>query len=318
MKHKIQWEFLDTVKCHNPHHLDASTLTQKMQKARYLLSFRTRICDSQCAFLSWKILNTIVYISCITGPSLLSSNSTSDPKLRVILLVPQQFAPSSVIHSTYKISYDKLQNNCDTSGYPNENHNGCQVLPWSNRKTHHLFDKMSKREPKNKKPPYQNTKNKYNQQALTLVPGANWWSSSSGIITGHFSPASRNICSVSRSWPFSKIMVLMACAGVEVASKASSTPLTKVTVICGGKSSVRRLTRSWQAGLDSLALRALHWAKNSIHEATRGSSALNSIFTFERNFNIFFLLSRSSEISQICEGCLLGLKGINWNPQRQR
>jgi hypothetical protein len=98
----------------------------KDAKGQYLLSFRTRICDSQCAFLSWKILNTIVYISCITGPSLPSSNSTSDPKLRVILLVPQQFEPSSVILSTYKISYDKLQNNCDTSGYPNENHNECQ------------------------------------------------------------------------------------------------------------------------------------------------------------------------------------------------
>jgi hypothetical protein len=98
----------------------------KDAKGQYLLSFRTRICDSQCAFLSWKILNTIVYISCITGPSLPSSNSTSDPKLRVILLVPQQFEPSSVILSTYKISYDKLQNNCDTSGYPNENHNECE------------------------------------------------------------------------------------------------------------------------------------------------------------------------------------------------
>ncbi|QHO30024.1 uncharacterized protein DS421_8g229840 [Arachis hypogaea] len=86
------------------------------------------------------------------------------------------------------------------------------------------------------------------------------------MMAGHDSPASRNICSVSRVWPFSRIMVLMICAGVEVASKACSTPFTKVTVICGGCSSVRRFTSTWHAGFDSLALRELHCAMNSIHE----------------------------------------------------
>lgn len=126
----------------------------------------------------------------------------------------------------------------------------------------------------------------------TLVGGAICESSSSGIITGQGSPASRNMCSVSRLRPFSRIKVLMFCA-VDVASNTSSTPLTNVTVICGARCSLPRLTSTSHAGFDSFAFRELHWARNSIHDAARGSNALNSIFTLDRNFNIVMLESVS-------------------------
>ncbi|KAK4434598.1 hypothetical protein Salat_0622600 [Sesamum alatum] len=105
--------------------------------------------------------------------------------------------------------------------------------------------------------------------------------------TGHFSPASRKLSAQSRD-----ILTLFenqgadCWAGVENGVEGFLDALTKVTVILGGKSSVRRLTWTWQLGFDSLALRALHCAKNSMHEANLGSSALNSILTFDRNFNI--------------------------------
>ncbi|MFS7975144.1 hypothetical protein Hanom_Chr10g00876991 [Helianthus anomalus] len=90
----------------------------------------------------------------------------------------------------------------------------------------------------------------------------------------------------------------MVCVGVEVPSKTSSTPFTNVTEIWGGKLSVRRLTSSWHYGFDSLAVRALHCAKNSIQAVVRGSRALNSIFTFDKNFNmiLFFFQVLMTEI----------------------
>lgn len=130
---------------------------------------------------------------------------------------------------------------------------------------------------------------------LALVGLAVWCSSSSGITTGQDWPASLNICWVSSAWPFSRIVLRMVWAAVLEPSITSSTPLVNVTVIWGWWSSVRLFTVIWQLGLDSLALIELHWARNSSADADLGSKALNSIFTFDKNFNIFADFPRFSK-----------------------
>uniref|UniRef100_A0A0A9ES05 Uncharacterized protein n=1 Tax=Arundo donax TaxID=35708 RepID=A0A0A9ES05_ARUDO len=58
------------------------------------------------------------------------------------------------------------------------------------------------------------------------MPGNDMPSSSSGMTTGHFSPPSRNICSVSMSRPRARIWSLMPCAvAPSAATMDSSTPL---------------------------------------------------------------------------------------------